>query len=154
MAFYYRPDMVHVLPWKEKIERWIKKQYPKTHILESTGIPKQKKHAPDLLIVLGGDGTIIEAAQRFQHWNPLILGLNLGHVGFLASVREKSKFLKGIARVFRREFRTLPRMLMQTSIIRNSGLKDIPRISQYFEMVLLIEAVILFSVFKKLMTKE
>ncbi|OGZ93681.1 MAG: hypothetical protein A3H69_03745 [Candidatus Sungbacteria bacterium RIFCSPLOWO2_02_FULL_47_9] len=118
VAFYYRPDMIHVLPWKEKIERWIKKQYPRTHILESIGTPKQKKHAPDLLIVLGGDGTIIEAAQRFQRWNPLIFGLNLGHVGFLASVREKTRFLSGIARVFRHEFRTLPRMLMQTSLIR------------------------------------
>src|SRR3989344_7263039 len=105
IEFYYRTGNAKGIFWEKKLGNRIKMNYPKTQILEPNAIPRTKKDAPGLLIVLGGDGTILEAAQKFQKWNPLIFGLNLGHVGFLASVREKTRFLSGIARVFRHEFR-------------------------------------------------
>jgi len=93
--------------------------YPKTQILEPNAIPRTKKDAPGLLIVLGGDGTILEAAQKFQKWNPLIFGLNLGHVGFLASVRDHKNFVSGLDKVLKKQYRTLPRMLIRADLIRH-----------------------------------
>src|SRR3989344_5453313 len=87
ISFYYRTDVPKTAQWDEKIRRWIKSRYPKVTILPANIIPRTRAHAPDLLIVLGGDGTICEAAQKYQRWNPLVFGLNLGYVGFLASVR-------------------------------------------------------------------
>lgn len=118
ISFYYRTDVEKTTEWQKKIERWIKKNSPKTKILSANTVPKNKKGAPQLLIVLGGDGTILEAAQKFQPWNPLILGLNLGHVGFLASVREEKNFIRGIASIFNRKFRSVPRMLIRASLFR------------------------------------
>ena len=118
ILFYYRTDVEKTAEWQKKIERWIKKNSPKTRILPANTVPKNKKNAPQLLIVLGGDGTILEAAQRFQPWNPLILGLNLGHVGFLASVREEKNFLRGITHVFKRKYRAIPHMLILASLFR------------------------------------
>jgi NAD+ kinase len=52
--------------------------------------------APDQLddievaIVLGGDGTILRAAEVVEGRNIPILGINLGHVGFLAEVEKPS----------------------------------------------------------------
>jgi len=42
--------------------------------------------APDLLIVLGGDGTILRTCLRLPDNRPLILAVNLGERGFLTTV--------------------------------------------------------------------
>jgi len=44
----------------------------------------------DLAIVLGGDGTMLRAAEIFRGKQVPILGINLGHVGFLAEIERPS----------------------------------------------------------------
>jgi len=44
----------------------------------------------DLAVVLGGDGTMLRAAEIFRGKNLPILGINLGHVGFLAEIERPS----------------------------------------------------------------
>jgi len=48
-----------------------------------------KSFAPDLIITLGGDGTILRAVTMVRDAGYPILGINLGRLGFLASI-EKS----------------------------------------------------------------
>jgi NAD+ kinase len=40
----------------------------------------------DLIISLGGDGTILRLAHKYDYLNAPILGINLGHLGFMADV--------------------------------------------------------------------
>jgi len=51
---------------------------------------KLKQLSPDLMITLGGDGTILNAATFIRDLDVPILGINLGRLGFLAST-EKNK---------------------------------------------------------------
>ncbi|GIX21243.1 MAG: hypothetical protein KatS3mg121_0026 [Gammaproteobacteria bacterium] len=52
----------------------------------------------DLVIVIGGDGTLLHAARRFAPHGVPILGINLGRLGFLVDIspREMEKALRGV----------------------------------------------------------
>lgn len=54
--------------------------------LEVTAIDdaKQSIENTELIVVLGGDGTILQAAEMARDYDIPIMGVNLGHVGFLA----------------------------------------------------------------------
>jgi NAD+ kinase len=66
--------------------------------------PGGEQPAPDLCVVLGGDGTILRALQRFLGTPVPVIGVNFGRVGFLASIRPHELEL-GLARVFAGEYR-------------------------------------------------
>lgn len=53
-----------------------------------------KSGAPiDCIVTLGGDGTILSAFHTYAHLNAPILGINTGHLGFLAALQLKDAFL-------------------------------------------------------------
>ena len=55
--------------------------------MQFTFLPMDELYAnADLLIVLGGDGTILEAARRAAPRQTPILGINLGRVGYMAEL--------------------------------------------------------------------
>ena len=53
----------------------------------------------DLVVVLGGDGTMLRALRRFLGTGVPVLGVNFGRVGFLASI-EAEALEEGLARAF------------------------------------------------------
>ncbi len=54
---------------------------------ELTGVPGLL--STDLILVIGGDGTMLRAAELGRESGAAILGVNLGHVGFLADAEEE-----------------------------------------------------------------
>jgi NAD+ kinase len=60
----------------------------------------------DLAVVLGGDGTMLRALQRYLGTGVPVLGVNFGRVGFLTSVNG-ADFEAGLARAFSGEYDVL-----------------------------------------------
>jgi len=67
--------------------------------------------------VLGGDGTILRGAEIARRQNIPILGINLGHVGFLAEV-ERPSLVEIAASIVAKGFVTENRMVLKYSVVR------------------------------------
>lgn len=72
----------------------------------------------DIAIVLGGDGTILRAAELVLGKDIPILGINLGNVGFLAEITRPSAATL-VAAVAQGNFRGEPRLLLQHEVLRD-----------------------------------
>jgi NAD+ kinase len=77
--------------------------------LEKHGVGGQDQDlaAADLAVVLGGDGTMLRALQRFLGTDVPVLGVNFGRVGFLASI-ENDELESSLTRVFAGDYRVVP----------------------------------------------
>jgi len=72
----------------------------------------------EIVIVLGGDGTILRGAEISRLRKIPLLGVNLGHVGFMAEVEKLS--LETVAdSVISKSYATDPRMVLAYSVERN-----------------------------------
>ncbi|HEV2297570.1 MAG TPA: NAD(+)/NADH kinase [Candidatus Acidoferrales bacterium] len=71
----------------------------------------------DLLIVLGGDGTLLAAARQFTEREVPILAVNLGGMGFLTSVTLEEAFPL-LEIVFAGKHRLSPRMMLHADVLR------------------------------------
>lgn len=109
IGFFSRQDNKKARLWEARIRGFLAKKYPRVRVVQ------QK---PRILIVLGGDGAILEAARKYQNGSPLILGLNLGRVGFLASCRDSRKFLASIELVLAGRHRVAKRMMLASRVVR------------------------------------
>ncbi len=71
-------------------------------------------------VVLGGDGTMLRAAEVTRLHEIPLLGVNLGHVGFLAEV-EKSALESVVSAVTNKGYVIDPRMTLKFSVLRNGS---------------------------------
>lgn len=72
----------------------------------------------DILLVLGGDGTLLKAARHAAPYGTPVLGINLGHLGFLSGA-EKDEFLKGNTAEIFRDIRIENRMMLEAVVYRS-----------------------------------
>ena len=73
----------------------------------------------DILVSLGGDGTLLSLVRRSYKWHKPVLGINAGNLGFLADIviAETDSFLD---KLMVGEYRIDERMMMEGYIIRDN----------------------------------
>ncbi len=90
VAKYEEPKAIEMIAW---LVPWLKEKGKQ--VLVETGVPraggrscskKEMAKKADLIVVLGGDGTLLSVARLVQRPEVPILGVNLGGLGFITEV--------------------------------------------------------------------
>ena len=70
----------------------------------------------EIALVLGGDGTILRGAEIVQNTNIPLLGINLGHVGFLAE-SERDGLSEAVSRVVAKDYLVKERLTLDVLVL-------------------------------------
>ncbi len=71
----------------------------------------------ELVLVIGGDGSILRAAELTRDTSTPLLGVNLGHVGFLAEA-EQDDIESTIAAIVNRDYTAEDRLTLDVQVLR------------------------------------
>jgi NAD+ kinase len=83
--------------------------------------PDEPLDGAELVVVLGGDGTILRAAEVVRGTDVPLLGVNLGHVGFLAEA-ERDDLAETVHRIAGRRYEVEERMTLDVTVERDGEL--------------------------------
>jgi NAD+ kinase len=86
---------------------------PQLNSVEREDIPRHV----EMIIVLGGDGTLLSVARLVRDYAVPILGVNLGGLGFLTEITLKELY-RVLERVVQGDFTTDERVVLNASVIR------------------------------------
>jgi NAD+ kinase len=91
--------------------------------------PAELAEAVDMILVFGGDGTMLRLAREIAGSQTPILGINIGGLGFLTAV-SSSGLARALRQIWNGQFKFEPRALIEASIrcdgkpIRQTALND------------------------------
>ncbi|MBO5342552.1 MAG: NAD(+)/NADH kinase [Lachnospiraceae bacterium] len=94
----------------------------KTYIPENRDydISADKLEGVDCVLVLGGDGTILRVAKKIVKSGLPIVGVNMGHIGYLADV-DKDNVFSALDALCEGKFTTENRMMLSGKVIRDES---------------------------------
>lgn len=98
-------------------QEWVATLPPQKHLYRKTTDLRDRK--ADLVIAVGGDGTLLQAAHRFRGSGVPILGINIGYLGFITSVAG-DRIRQDMKRVLKAEFVISQRTALDLEIATGS----------------------------------
>lgn len=104
----------------QKIEKDV---YIEKHVAKLIGLKDFKefnrgKTQVDLLLVMGGDGTILSVVRSMQKFEVKIFGINMGNLGFLSEIAPV-QINQTLAKIFRGDYTLDSRMMLYIEVFRN-----------------------------------
>lgn len=98
--------------------------------IQATRLDKELENRPDVVVTFGGDGTILHAARMLAPVGVPILGLNMGHLGFIADLErdEAGLILKLLSGGYRIEQRMMLDVALERGgqiVLRDCALNDV-----------------------------
>jgi len=109
--------------------KWLKNKGINVYLpriaVEILGFPQyqnlleRSKDILDMVIVFGGDGTLLRVARELAPKEIPILGVNFGHLGFLTEL-EIPELFSGLEKIIEGHYRIENRMMLKTSLPKNN----------------------------------
>jgi len=123
VGIFVHPRLPAASPLAREIARWLEERgvrvWETDSLDEGTVLPDLD--STDLLVTLGGDGSILRAAHHTAGHPPLILGVNLGRMGFLTEA-EPDGWREVLERVWQGAYWVEERMMLRATV----GTGDLP----------------------------
>ena len=112
-----------------EIVGWLQARGMEVRFLQRTAVDKgnidQELHSylrqVDIIIVLGGDGTLLNAAYLFRDYDAPLLGINIGHLGFLTSF-EQTNLYEGMEKIVNGDYLIEERMTLDVYLERKGAI--------------------------------
>lgn len=101
-------------------ENCVREQQIESHILNKIMLKPKSELAQhcDLIVILGGDGTFLSAAREVTPYHVPLVGINLGHLGFLAQVNQED-MLDEMARILVGKYLSVECILLEGQVFRD-----------------------------------
>jgi NAD+ kinase len=100
---------------KDRLKKMLKVNYKLLHFIPA----KLLSDKVDLVITLGGDGTLIGACRRLTKSKPPVFGVNMGHLGFITEF-SVDEFYSGLESTLKGAYELTKLSLYQVDIIRKN----------------------------------
>ena len=107
--------------WLRERRKKVLAEMPAAEVIGAEAVSREEMvRRADLIVVLGGDGTLLGIARKVGKRETPILGINLGGLGFLteASIGEAKQALE---RVLEGDYETDRRITLEAEVCRGSG---------------------------------
>lgn len=82
---------------------------PEYRYTDGRAIPKET----ECVIVLGGDGTLIQAARDLAERNIPLFGVNMGTLGYLTQISREEEIIPGLKKLIKGDYQLEDRMMLQ-----------------------------------------
>jgi NAD+ kinase len=113
----------------ERICEFVRKRGLQTLLEDATAAFMEKKCADsrplasigqdiDLAIVVGGDGTMLHVARSLARFGVPLIGVNLGHLGFLTDIPTERMY-EELTHILDGDFETEERILLEAEVVRD-----------------------------------
>jgi len=106
--------------FSKRLKNWLNSYAIESEIFENLADIEKKENieGADLLLVVGGDGSLLITARRVARFKVPILGINLGRLGFLTEVNEDEAF-DVLADILSKPLCISRRMMLRATLIRD-----------------------------------
>ncbi len=116
IAILYYPRVPQARPLAEEMAAWIEQRGAQVHVCPvADASVKLDWQQTDLLVTLGGDGSILRAAWAAAPYGTPILGINLGRVGFLTE-SEPETWCDVLSQVLAGDYWIEERMMLRAAV--------------------------------------
>jgi NAD+ kinase len=120
IAILYNPHIAEARALAEEIATWMKRRERQAQVCTTDEAPNALRFSEiDLLLTLGGDGSILQAARVAAPHGTPILGVNLGRVGFLTEA-DPAAWRDVLSRALVGDFWIEERMMLQVTARRGT----------------------------------